>query len=84
MPLADELIAAIESWEINLPPLTQHTSLIRSGLFDSVILLNLVLWVEEKAGTPIDPTGFDLVEEWDTVADIVKFVGERRNAAAPR
>ena len=59
----------------------QHRSakdLATSGLFDSSALFNLVLWVEEKIGTPVDPTTFDLVKEWDTVTDVVSFIGKNR------
>ncbi|MFB3817857.1 MAG: phosphopantetheine-binding protein [Candidatus Methylomirabilales bacterium] len=75
-------MASIAEWELDLPEVAPHTSLIRSGLFDSVALLNLVLWVEERIGGPVDPSGFDLMREWDTVADIVAFVQTRRRREA--
>ncbi len=59
----------------------EETSLIRSGLLDSLALFNLALWVEREAGQPFDLTSLDLSREWDTVAGIVEFVetlkGER-------
>ena len=60
------------------------TSLIRSGLLDSLALFNLALWVEREAGRPFDVTTLDLSREWDTVAGIVGFVetlkGERAHS----
>jgi acyl carrier protein len=78
VPLKDELIEAIQGWDVDLKDIEENTPLLKSGLFDSLALFNLVQWVEEKTGGPVDPTTFDLVEEWNTVANIVKFVTERR------
>jgi len=78
MSLQEELIAAIRGWEVELPEVGLTTPLVTSGLFDSSALFNLVLWVEEKIGTPVDPTTFDLVKEWDTVTDVVSFIGKNR------
>lgn len=55
--------------------------LVSSGLFDSLALFLIVEWIEEETGGPVDPSSFDLVEEWDTVPRILAFV-ERRLAAA--
>jgi acyl carrier protein len=54
-----------------------ETSLIRSGLIDSLTLFQLFLHVEREVATPLDPTTFDLAEEWDTVNDIVRFIEGR-------
>ncbi len=51
--------------------------LFESGLLDSQALFNLVLWAEERIGTPIDPTALDLARDWATVSDIVRFIGAR-------
>jgi len=55
-------------------PLNADTSLIRSGLFDSLALLNLAAWIEKEVGSPMDMTAIDPLKEWDTVDDIVNFI----------
>ncbi len=57
--------------------LTDRTSLLRSGVFDSLALFNLALWIENEVGQSIDLTTFDLMEEWDTVNDIVRFIDRK-------
>jgi acyl carrier protein len=54
------------------------TPLFETGTLDSLALFNLVLWVEEKTGAPLDPQSLDLVREWASVRDIVAFVSARR------
>ena len=60
--------------------MTDETSLLRSGLFDSTALFHLVEWIERRVGAPVDPTSFDLVSEWDTIPQILAFI-ERRCGA---
>jgi acyl carrier protein len=55
--------------------LTPDTSLLRSGLFDSMAVLNLVAWVEAHSGAPLDPIKIDPIKQWDTMADIIRFCG---------
>ena len=55
-------------------PLTDNASLLRSGLLDSLALLQLAAWVEAEVDAPLDLTGLDLAAEWDTMADIVQFI----------
>lgn len=83
MNLRERLIVFLKEQDVQIPesgPL-EDTSLIRSGLLDSLALFNLALWVEREAGRPFDLTALDLSREWDTVAGIVGFVetlkGER-------
>jgi acyl carrier protein len=77
--LRDELLALIGSWDVPLETELAHdTPLIGSGVFDSMALFNLLHWVEERVGAPVDPTAFDLVAEWDTVDLVVRFVEARR------
>jgi acyl carrier protein len=52
-------------------------SLFGTGRLDSLGLFNLVLWIEERTGSPIDPTALDLTREWASVRDIVAFLGAR-------
>jgi acyl carrier protein len=76
--LREELLGALGSWGIETDEgLRDDTSLIRSGLLDSLTLFNLASWIEEQIGAPVEPSGSNLVEEWDTVTDILRFV-ERR------
>jgi len=56
------------------------TSLIASGILDSLALFRLVVWIEEKIGRNVDPTSMDLVRECDSVRRILDFV--RRAGAA--
>ena len=53
--------------------LTDDTSLLRSGLFDSMALLNLVAWVEGQVGVPMDPMAIDPLNQWDTMRDILTY-----------
>jgi len=77
--LRDQLVAAIHGWDVGLAgDLGDDVSLIRSGILDSVALFNLVLWVERQIGRPVDPTSFDLVNEWDTVDGVLRFIEQRR------
>jgi hypothetical protein len=53
-------------------------SLIRSGLLDSIALFELTLWIEAEIGRPLDPGTLDVVADWDTPADIARFIDARR------
>lgn len=66
------------------PTLRPDTAIFATGLFDSLALVQLVLWVEETIGAPIDPSTFDMGQEWATVADLVGFIAQRRGATGPR
>jgi acyl carrier protein len=79
--LQDELLAQLIQWEVRSDPeVTPNTPLISSGVLDSAALFNLLHWIEERIGAPVDPTAFDLVAEWDTVGDVARFVEARRAA----
>ena len=79
MAVRDRLLALIDSWDVPIgQELQDDTPLITSGMFDSVALFNLALWIEEQVGSTIDPTAFDLIAEWNTVADIIGFIERRR------
>ncbi len=62
--------------------LSDETSLLRSGLFDSTALFHLVDWIERQIGAPVDPTAVDLVREWDTVPGILSFIARQRDSGA--
>lgn len=55
------------------------TSLIRSGVLDSLGLFRLALWIENEMRCPIDLTSFDITELWDTPDDIARFIEKRGN-----
>ena len=72
-------MALIEGWHLELPvQLRDDTSLIRSGLFDSLALFNLALWIETQIGAPVNPAALDLSREWDTLADILRYIERER------
>jgi acyl carrier protein len=80
MTLREDLLLAMEERGVELPPdFTDDSSLIRSGMLDSTGLMNLVLWVEERIGSELDLTSFDLPEEWETLGKLVAFI-ERKEA----
>lgn len=56
--------------------------LISSGIVESVALLNVAVWVDDRVGGGLDLTGFDLAAEWDTVAGILDFVHRHAPTAA--
>ena len=54
--------------------LTDTTSLVRSGLVDSLGLLNVASFVEGEIGHQLDAVTLDPAREWDTIADILEFI----------
>jgi len=54
--------------------LNDNTSLIKSGLFDSLALLELGIWIEKEIKSQIDLTSIDIREDWDSIANILKFI----------
>jgi hypothetical protein len=57
--------------------LKSDTSLIRSQLLDSLGLLHLAAWIEEETRRPLDVADIDPAAEWDTIADIERFIDRR-------
>lgn len=77
--MRDELRALIREGALDLDvDLRDDTSLIRSGVVDSLGLFNLALWIEAQLGESLDLTSVDPQAEWDTIGDIVTFVERRR------
>ena len=76
----DRLLSLVQQNAFAGREVTDMTSLIKSGLLDSLGLFNVALLVEEEVGDSVDLTDFDLAEEWDTVVAIEAFV--RRYAAS--
>ena len=77
--IRDRLIRLLEEWDqVSDGLLGDDTSLIRSGLLDSLGLFNLALWIEEETGSRLDLSSLDPSNEWETIPDILKFIGEHR------
>jgi acyl carrier protein len=72
--LRDELVGLIQTWSSLPLSLDDDTSLIASGLLDSLALFNLILWIEEKTGRSIEPTSVNLVAEWDSIPRILQYI----------
>ena len=84
MTVREELIDFIRHCGLQgLGEITGETALISSGLLDSLALFNLVTWVEERIGAPLDLTTLDLPAEWGTVDELAQFVEMRSRAQAP-
>ncbi|TFG92497.1 MAG: acyl carrier protein [Syntrophobacterales bacterium] len=58
--------------------LGDDTSLIRSGLLDSLGLFNLALWIEKETRSRLDLASLDPSKEWETIPDILNFIEEHR------
>lgn len=58
--------------------LTDDTSLLRSGILDSLALLELVAWIERETGVPLDLTETDFLEEWDTITGILNYISKHQ------
>jgi acyl carrier protein len=83
MTVRDEPIDFIRRCGLEgLGEINGDTALIASGVLDSLALFNLVMWVEERIGVPLDPTTVDLSAEWATVDELAHFVETRRGAGA--
>jgi len=77
--LSEQLVELIRSWHLEIDGhLRDDTALITSELLDSQALFNLMLWIEEQVGRPIDPASVDLVDEWNTIGDVVEFIERTR------
>jgi acyl carrier protein len=80
MSLPAQLISFIKGLKVELNgELKEDTPLMTSGLFDSLALFELAQWIERNIGAPVDPATFDLLEDWNTIADIINFIEQRRS-----
>lgn len=82
MTLHQELRDTIASWKLPVE-IADDTPLLSSGLLDSTALFNLVLWIEEKTGRPLDPTTIDIRRELDTVTRVLEYVGAASSRPDP-
>ena len=75
------LIAFLSGRNLQLPAgWDDDTALISAGVLDSLALFEVILWLEERLGSPVDPTSFELAEELDSVRRILAFLDRRRGA----
>lgn len=58
--------------------LRQGESLIKSGLLDSLSLLQLAVWIEGEVGVALTLAEIDIANDWDTVDDILRYIETRR------
>ena len=58
--------------------LTDDISLLRSGILDSLALLELVAWIEREIGVPLDLTEIDFLAEWDTITGILNYISKHQ------
>jgi len=80
MSIRDELLGVVREGNLDLgPEVNDDTSLIRSGLIDSLGLFKLALWIEKEIVSKLDITSLDPSKEWDTVEDILKYIENRRS-----
>jgi acyl carrier protein len=77
----EDLLRTIDSWQLSVT-VPDDTSLIRSGLLDSLALFRLMLWVEEQTGEPLDPTRLDIREELDSVEGVLRYVAGQRHGGS--
>ena len=68
------MLEALRAWLPAFPDLKPDTPLFASGRLDSMALLNLVMWIEERTGRPVEVSGLDPAIEWATVRDILRYV----------
>lgn len=79
MSLHNRLVKFINELDLEVNcEFKDDTSLIKSGMLDSLGLFHLAEWIEREIEIPIDLTKFNLSEEWDTIPDIVKFIEKHR------
>jgi len=77
--LQEELIAAIVEWKPMLAgEIDRTTPLITTAKLDSLGLVRLVIWIEERIGKPIDVTAVDLGRDWNDIESIARFVERQR------
>ena len=79
MTIRDALLAELPRWGVRVDgPIGDDTSLIASGLVDSVGLFEMLLWIEEQTGAMIDPGTVDVRREWDSVGAILRYIEAQR------
>lgn len=54
--------------------LRDDTSLLASGLLDSMTILELAEWIDGETQEPVDLAAVDVKTRWDSIAGILDFV----------
>ena len=75
--LRELIVAALKERGESSADLNDTSSLIRSGLLDSLALLQVAIWIEKQTSTRIDLRSLDMREEWDSIRDICAYVDKR-------
>ena len=52
-------------------------------MIDSLLLMQLAMWVEGETKSSLDPASFDLVEEWSTIGSLLSYI-DRQTAGKAR
>lgn len=68
------------STECGTKDITFETDILGEGILDSLAILNLVNWIEDRYGMEIADSDFDM-ENFRTIATIGAFIGQRRGMA---
>ena len=77
MSIRDRLVRLLEEGTKDSDvELGDDTSLIRSGLLDSLGLFRLALWIEKETGSRLDLESLDPAKEWDSIQGILTFVAK--------
>lgn len=80
--LTDELLTLVaEEISATGEPVEPDTDLLLSGMVDSLGVVRIVHWLEERCGFAVDPADVTL-EHFQTVAAIVAYAQRRQGAAA--
>lgn len=73
MTLTPDALIAYLTDELNIDmPVTPETELFSTGVLDSVAMMNIIAFVEEKAGIDVRPADVTL-DNFDTVQRIVDY-----------
>lgn len=74
MALTEEKLISYLNESLGLgDKLEPETTLFSSGLLDSVMMMNLIMYVEEKEGMQVNPADVTL-DNFDTPSRIVSYV----------
>jgi acyl carrier protein len=77
---AELLTLVAEDISLTGEPITSDTELLLSGMVDSLGVVRVVHWIEERCGISVDPADVTL-EHFETVGAIVAYVCRRQHAA---
>ncbi len=78
-----QLMALIKSSYVGLDgELRDDTSLIKSGLIDSLALFNVALFIESEIGGELDVATLNIAEDWDTITDMHRYILSHRRGRA--